>query len=72
MKLKNKHILVVGMAASGLEAAKYLSLHEAKVTICDSKEASELGDAIKKLDGIDVEISTGGNPESAVGFEMVV
>jgi len=72
MKLKNKRILVVGMAASGLEAAKYLSLHEAKVTICDSKEASELSDAIKKLDGIDVEISTGGNPESADGYEMVV
>jgi len=72
MKLKDKRILVVGMAASGLEAAKYLSLHEAKVTICDTKEANELDDAVKQLDGIDVEIAMGGNPETADGFEMIV
>ena len=72
MNIKNKRILVVGMAASGLEAAKYLSHHEAKVVICDSKKASELDDALIQLDGIDVDILTGGNPESADGFDMLV
>ncbi len=72
MKLKNKRVMVVGMALSGLEAAKYLTKHEAMVTIFDSKEESELREAIDYLENIDVKVETGGNPESAEGFDLIV
>jgi UDP-N-acetylmuramoylalanine--D-glutamate ligase len=72
MKLKNKRVMVVGMALSGLEAAKYLAKHEAMVTIFDSKEESELREAIDYLENINVKVETGGNPESAEGFDLIV
>ncbi|MBK5251210.1 MAG: UDP-N-acetylmuramoyl-L-alanine--D-glutamate ligase [Peptostreptococcaceae bacterium] len=72
MKLKDKRVMVVGMALSGLEAAKYLLHHEAKVSIFDSKEESELKEAVDYLENIDVKVETGGNPESAEGFDLIV
>jgi UDP-N-acetylmuramoylalanine--D-glutamate ligase len=72
MKLKNKRVMVVGMALSGLEAVKYLTNHEAIVTIFDSKEESELKEAVDYLENINVKVETGGNPKSAEGFDLIV
>ncbi len=72
MNLKNKRVMVIGMALSGLEAGKYLSHHGAIVTIFDSKEESELKEALDYLDNIDIKVETGLNPESAEGFDLIV
>ncbi|MBR2286809.1 MAG: UDP-N-acetylmuramoyl-L-alanine--D-glutamate ligase [Clostridia bacterium] len=47
----DKKVLVVGMARSGVAAAKLLASAGIDVTINDSKSAQELGDALKPLEG---------------------
>jgi len=72
MKLDGKRVMVIGMAVSGLEVAKYLCHHGALVTIYDAKEASELKEALSRLKNTDLEVKLGGNPESADGFDLIV
>ena len=56
---KDKKVLVVGMARSGVAAAKLLHKAGAKVVINDSKTAEALGDALQPLSGLDVEYKLG-------------
>lgn len=56
---KDKKVLVVGMARSGVAAAKLLHKADAKVVINDSKTAEALGDALLPLNGLDVEYKLG-------------
>lgn len=62
MNLKGKKVVVVGLARSGVAAAKRLLAMGANVTVSDSKERSQLHAAIDRLPaGIAVE--TGGHSE---------
>ena len=54
-----KRVLVVGMARSGVAAAKLLHKAGAKVVINDSKSAEALGDALLPLSGLDIEYKLG-------------
>lgn len=64
---KDKKILVVGLARSGIGAANFLSLLGAKVTITDKRSGDALAENVKKLTpGIDV--VTDDNPKEL--FEM--
>ena len=54
-----KRALVVGMARSGVAAAKLLHKAGAKVVINDSKTADALGDALLPLKGLDIEYALG-------------
>lgn len=56
---KNKKVLVVGMARSGVAAAKLLHKAGAKVVINDNKTAEQLGDALLPLNGLDIEYALG-------------
>ena len=56
---KDKKVLVVGMARSGVAAAKLLHKAGAKVVINDSKTAEALGDALLPLNGLDIEYKLG-------------
>ena len=56
---KNKKVLVVGMARSGVAAAKLLHKAGAKVVINDNKTADQLGDALLPLNGLDIEYALG-------------
>ena len=56
---KDKRVLVVGMARSGVAAAKLLHKAGAKVVINDSKTAEALGDALAPLSGLDIEYKLG-------------
>ncbi|MDD6051557.1 MAG: UDP-N-acetylmuramoyl-L-alanine--D-glutamate ligase [Clostridiales bacterium] len=58
-RYKDKKVLVVGMARSGVAAARLLSKAGAKVVINDSKTAEALGDALTPLQGLDVEYALG-------------
>lgn len=48
--MKGRHILVFGMARSGIAAAAVLSELGAQVRVVDKKTKHELGDAIRELD----------------------
>ena len=54
-----KRVLVVGMARSGVAAAKLLNKAGAKVVINDNKTAEQLGDALLPLNGLDIEYALG-------------
>ena len=61
-KFKDKKILVVGLARSGIGAANLLSSSGARVTVTDRKPRSFLEDQISKLRP-SVKVITGGNQE---------
>ena len=56
---EGKKVLVVGMARSGVAAAKLLHKAGAKVIINDNKTAEQLGDALLPLSGLDIEYKLG-------------
>ncbi len=58
-KYAGKRVLVVGMARSGVAAAKLLNKAGAKVIVNDSKTAETLGDALAPLSGLDIEYALG-------------
>ena len=58
-RYSGKHVLVVGMARSGVAAAKLLHKAGAKVVINDNKTAEQLGDALQPLQGLDIEYALG-------------
>ena len=49
MILKNKHVVVVGLARTGVAASKFLVSRGAKVTVTDLKKKTELSSFIKDL-----------------------
>ena len=58
-RYSGKRVLVVGMARSGVAAAKLLHKAGAKVIINDNKTADQLGDALLPLEGLDIEYALG-------------
>jgi len=67
-RIKNKQILVIGMARSGLAVVKLLAgMGASKITIADKKEAAELNEELTGLSRYDnVEAVTGGTPPELV------
>ncbi len=58
-RYSGKRVLVVGMARSGVAAAKLLHKAGAKVVINDNKTAEQLGDVLQPLQGLDIEYALG-------------
>ncbi len=64
MDLAGKKVLVVGIARSGIAAARFLASQGAMVIANDAKPESELREAAKELRELGVMLSLGGHPES--------
>ena len=62
MDYKDKRVLVVGLARSGLAAAKTLSGLGAKVIANDIKNEEELKDVVEELNPMGVEWALGISP----------
>lgn len=61
--LKGKRVTVVGMARSGVAAARALHAAGARVTITDRKTGDQLQDQIRLLGAADAALALGGHPE---------
>lgn len=73
MDLRGKRVLVVGMAASGTEAALFLRDHGALVVISELRSASEVRTEIPRLLEAGVAIETGGHRErSFLDADLIV
>lgn len=73
MNYANKKVLVVGMARSGVAAARLLVKHGARVIINDNKTREELGEALLPLQGMPVEERLGMPAAQAMtGAEVLV
>jgi UDP-N-acetylmuramoylalanine--D-glutamate ligase len=73
MDLEGKKALVVGIARSGVAAARLLASRGAMVIANDIKPESELGDAADELRKLGVMLSLGAHPESLfVNADLIV
>ena len=61
MYLKDKKVLVVGLARTGLAAVRFLAGKGARVKVSEFKPAEELGSVKEVLKDLQVEWETGGH-----------
>ncbi len=66
MEIKGKHVMVIGLARSGIAAARLLASLGADVTINDAKKEDALGDALKPLEGLMFRKELGCAPDAFV------
>lgn len=66
MDVKNASVVVVGLARSGIGAARLLDAAGARVTVADRKPPGELGDAVSRLNAERIQTALGPNYESAL------
>ena len=71
--LKGRRVLVVGLARSGMSAARFLLDRGAEVTVNDQRGAAELGGEARTLESLGAAVVLDGHPESIFrSAEMVV
>jgi UDP-N-acetylmuramoylalanine--D-glutamate ligase len=63
MDLKNKRVLVVGLARTGVATAMFCATRGATVTATESRTEAEIGEAIAKLRAAGVTLELGGHQE---------
>ncbi|MBW8065616.1 MAG: UDP-N-acetylmuramoyl-L-alanine--D-glutamate ligase, partial [Nitrospira sp.] len=72
-KLKGKKVAVVGLARSGVAAARLLQAVGARVTAADAKEEAGVADALSRLDTRSLVVRVGAGYEVALNeAELVV
>ncbi len=73
MHLEGKHILIVGLARTGIAAAKFLRRRGALVRATDAAAESGLGPGVGELRGMGVRLDLGGHPDEAFAqAELIV
>jgi UDP-N-acetylmuramoylalanine--D-glutamate ligase len=63
VELRNKRVLVVGLARTGVATALFCAAHGAAVTASDSRGEAEIGEEIAKLRAETVKLELGGHQE---------
>jgi UDP-N-acetylmuramoylalanine--D-glutamate ligase len=64
VELKNKRVLVVGLARTGVATALFCTARGAAVTATDSRDEAEIGDAVAKVRDAGVKLELGGHNEN--------
>ena len=59
--LKDKRILVVGLARSGVSMVHFLAENGVQVTVSDHKSKAELAPSLEQIDGLNVQYDLGGH-----------
>ncbi len=72
MNIKNKKVLVVGMARSGIPTVKALNKLGAIITVNDVKNANELKDILKEIDNLYDDHILGEHPEKIEEFDLII
>lgn len=71
--LKDKRILIVGLAKTGVALSRFLCAHGAKVTISDHKSKAELSHHLESMTGLDVQWELGGHtPKTFLNQDLIV
>jgi UDP-N-acetylmuramoylalanine--D-glutamate ligase len=65
MELKNKKILVVGLARTGVAVARFLADRGAQVTVTDMRDAAVLAPYLEKLAGLPIDYELGRHDEQS-------
>lgn len=73
MEFKEKNVLVIGLARTGRECARFLTQQGAKVSISDLRKPAELAQEMASLAGLSLSYLLGGEEESwLAGMDYVV
>ncbi|WP_432664774.1 UDP-N-acetylmuramoyl-L-alanine--D-glutamate ligase [Wukongibacter baidiensis] len=72
MELKNKNVLVVGMATSGIPTVKTLSKLGAKITINDIKSREQLSDILEEIGNLCSDLILGDHPDRTDNYDLIV
>lgn len=72
MDLRDKKVLIVGLARSGVGAAKLLCANGAHVTINDIKNEKDLSEQIKMLEGYDIDYEFGQKADGLVAAHDLI
>ncbi len=64
VELKNKRVLVVGLARTGIATALFCAARGAMVTATDSRNEAEIGDALATIRDAGVRLELGGHKEN--------
>jgi UDP-N-acetylmuramoylalanine--D-glutamate ligase len=73
LPLAGRRVLVVGLARSGVAAARVALARGARVTVTDRRAATELGQAVKDLGAAGARLALGGHdPADFTGADLVV
>ena len=73
MELKGKKVLVIGLARTGRECARFLTQQGAKVWISDLRSAAELGQEMAALADLSLSYHLGGEEKNWLdGMDYVV
>jgi UDP-N-acetylmuramoylalanine--D-glutamate ligase len=65
-ELRGKHVLVIGLARTGIATARFCAEHGATVTASDAHAESELGAEVLSLREEGVKLELGGSPQSSL------
>src|SRR6187549_2413803 len=73
MELQGKHVVVVGLAQTGVALAKFCARRGATVTVTDAKPAEKLAGPMAQLAGVPVRWELGGHDVATfTGADLVV
>jgi len=64
VELKNKRVLVVGLARTGVATALFCAARGAAVTATDSRNEAQIGEAVAKMRDAGVKLELGGHKQS--------
>jgi UDP-N-acetylmuramoylalanine--D-glutamate ligase len=73
MELKDKKILVVGLARTGASVARFLAERGARITVTDKREREAVASFIESLRGLDITFELGGHgDETFLSADLIV
>lgn len=71
--LKDKRVLVVGLARSGVALVNFLVENGAQVTVSDHKSKAELSPSLELIDGLGVQLDLGGHtPKTFLQQDLIL
>jgi UDP-N-acetylmuramoylalanine--D-glutamate ligase len=72
-QLKDKRIMVVGLAKTGVSLTRFLSENGAKVTVTDHKSKAELSEALDQMKDLTIDFDLGGHtPKKFLEQELII
>lgn len=71
--LKDKRVLVVGLARSGVSMVHFLVESGAQVTVSDHKSKAELSTSLEQIEGLNVQLDLGGHtPKVFLAQDLII
>lgn len=72
-ELKDKKIMVIGLAKSGVSMVRFLAENGVKVTVSDHKSKAELSTHLEQIEDLGVELDLGGHtPKKFIEQDLIV